>query len=810
MHHRTILKTVCLGLLAVILSGNIAQSLGKETAQSEQTGEERLSAAVALYPGSMYSLVKGSLVRIDMSNELITPFVQNGRTLVPVRFIAESFGAAVTWESSTQTAVISTEIRTIRIRLYSMEMTVNGQSETLDVPAMATGGRIFVPVRALAEALGKEVFYDSGLIVIGNDGKVFDPETDRELIRKTIRTVNVLPSVGSRENLVRMLSEAGAGQYGFSRDDLAWKETAASPAADGDSAEGSSGAANEYSGTNIQVSGVDEGDIVKTDGTYLYQIGTGEILIFRVYPADEMTLVSRIPFEGGTFEPQEMYISGNDLVVIGSAYSYSVYADEGTESVLKAEPVYYSETATKILIFDLTDRQKPVKGREVSLPGNTLSSRLIGRDLYVVCNQYIYNWSDAAAPLKPKYSDTAAGPGIMQVEYGDIRYMPPVVSSSYLVVAALSLDEPGKPVNLDTYLGAGSEIYVSENSLYVAVNEGYGGIRFMTIAEDGYFPPDTQEATLIYKFALNNASAAYSARGQVPGRTLNQFSMDENGGYFRIATTSGYSWMSGEGGSVNALYILDGDLSIAGRLEGMARGETIYSVRFMGDRAYVVTFRTVDPLFVIDLNNPKAPRVLGSLKIPGYSNYLHPYDENHIIGFGKDAITVSFKDAYGNEAGVGSYYMGMKVALFDVSDVANPIEKFTVSIGDRGTESEILYDHKALFFDKERELIAFPVNEAKVTGPVIDPISGYPHYGETVFSGAYVYHLNPESGFTLRGKLSHFYDSEKLQSGYYGMDYNRQIRRILRIGDVLYASSNGRVSAYDSGSLQELGRVSAN
>ena len=135
-----------------------------------------------------------------------------------------------------------------------------------------------------------------------------------------------------------------------------------------------------------------------------------------------------------------------------------------------------------------------------------------------------------------------------------------------------------------------------------------------------------------------------------------------------------------------------------------------------GRQSVYCNFPDSRSLFVIDLKDPGSPQALSALKIPGYSDYLHPYDENHVIGFGKDAITVPVKDGYGNEVGSATYYLGMKIALFDVSDVTNPIQEFSVEIGDRGTESELLYDHKALLFDKERQLLAFPVNETKVSG----------------------------------------------------------------------------------------------
>lgn len=798
-------------LLIVVISGLTGFSTfhyGAAAKDSSEIIRERLNGAVAIYSGSMFSLVNNNLQVIDPENELITPFIQDNRMLVPIRFIAESFGAKVSWDQAANAAAIVMGNSTVIIKINSTEMTINGKTVALDVPAMITGDRTFIPLRAVSEVLGKKVYYDRGLVVISSTADIFHTDNEKNLIDSIIDSVNILPIVGSREKLVGMLEKTGGPQIAY--DDIrtvvpAQKAAAAAPTSNSQVVSGES--SPNYSNTNVQVEGVDEADIVKTDGEYIYQVSNGKVLIYKAYPADDMALAGTISYTDGQFTPIELYIYQDKLVVIGSTtFNSSPLVSEPAQKVRSIYPIY-QETATKAFIYDVSDKSKPVNIREVSLAGNYVSSRLIADDLYVVSNQNIYNWQDSSTPLNPQYKDTAVSTDTITIPYDDIKYILPVVNSSYLLVAGLSLDEPTRPSSVETYLGAGNEIYVSLNNLYIAVNEGYGGIRPMRMTGNGLMPPQTQEATLIYKFLLKDAAATYQARGQVPGRILNQFSMDENDGDFRIATTFGNSWMTGADTSSNNVYILDSNLNVTGKLEDMAKGEKIYSVRFMGDRAYVVTFKTVDPLFVIDLADSWNPAVLGALKIPGYSDYLHPYDENHIIGFGKDTMAVPVKDSLGNEIGTTAYYLGMKVALFDVSDVSNPIEKYTVKIGDRGTESELLHDHKALLFDKEKQLLAFPVNEAKVDGPVLDPRSNVPNYGRTIFNGAYVYHLNLEEGFVLKGKISHTTSEDYLKSSYYEVDYNKQIRRLLLIDSVLYGVSNSEISAHDMDNLQKINSV---
>ena len=232
----------------------------------------------------------------------------------------------------------------------------------------------------------------------------------------------------------------------------------------------------------------------------------------------------------------------------------------------------------------------------------------------------------------------------------------------------------------------------------------------------------------------------------------------------------------------------------------------------MGARAYMVTFKKVDPLFVIDVSEPTNPKVLGKLKIPGYSDYLHPIDETHIIGVGKDTI----ESGYGDFA----WYQGMKMAIFDVSDVANPKEMHKIVIGDRGTDSYALQDHKAFLHDKEKELLVLPImlseipEELKknpeeqatgqtITSPTIVRPDNFPSYGEPVFQGAFVYKVTLENGFEERGRITHISEDEELKRGYYyGDEYS--VKRALFIGNVLYTLSDKMLKANDLQSLEDL------
>ncbi|HEX9061487.1 MAG TPA: beta-propeller domain-containing protein, partial [Clostridia bacterium] len=338
-----------------------------------------------------------------------------------------------------------------------------------------------------------------------------------------------------------------------------------------------------------------------------------------------------------------------------------------------------------------------------------------------------------------------------------------------------------------TYLGAGNNIYASEQNLYIAVS-GYRG--FNTGRRMKTIPLYGADKTLLYKFSLTKGAMTYLCKGEVPGTILNQYSMDENGNNLRIATTS---YSNSDHVMQNNVYVTDELLNVTGKLENLAPGERIYSVRFMGERAYVVTFRNVDPLFVIELKGSSNPKVLGALKIPGYSNYLHPYDDKHIIGFGKDTV-----DGKGGTA----YYMGLKMAMFDVSDVEKPVEMFTEKIGDRGTDSEVLNNPKALLFSKEKNLLALPVTlmEIKDGGKTK---SEFPEYGRFVFQGAYVYNIDLLNGFKLKGRITHLGRDDIEKAGDYWYQSPLNIDRILYIDDMLYTLSQRFIKANDIKDLTE-------
>lgn len=556
---------------------------------------------------------------------------------------------------------------------------------------------------------------------------------------------------------------------------------------------------NDYSETNTQVTGVDEGDVIKTDGEYIYHLQYNKVNVYRAYPADQLSFSSSIVF-GDDFYFQEMFLHDDQLIVIGNKQTninqinYPDILSKSIENSLMP-PYHNYKNFTKVIVMDRKTKNYNVI-KEFEIEGNYFSSRKLNDNLYMVSNKQIYTYMPMVKEFNGKFEYTEKqvieppyfkedNEELRKIAVQDIYYFPNFSTPEFMTVSTINLKDLSRDVHLETYIGASHSIYVSTENLYIA-NTKYRETTLMN--RNASYKAKTE----IHKIKLEDGKTTYMGSGMVDGRILNQFSMDEKDNYFRIATTTGETWRNDEFASKNHLFILDKNLKIVGSINNIAPTERIYSMRFMGDKAYMVTFRETDPFYVIDLKNPTDPKILGYLKIPGYSNYLHPYDENHIIGFGKEVY----------ETKQGFIEGGMKIAVFDVTDVANPTEKHKVEIGGRGTYSELLYNHKALLFDRDRNLLSFPIT---VYSEEASPNNFW--VGNFEFQGAYVYHLDMENGFDLKGRITHLTadDHKGIANYYYYGDKN--IQRVLRIEDVLYTVSGEMVKANRLGDLSEIRQI---
>ncbi|WLD91614.1 beta-propeller domain-containing protein [Alkalihalobacillus sp. AL-G] len=597
-----------------------------------------------------------------------------------------------------------------------------------------------------------------------------------------------LPSIGSKQELnayfSKAIKEMKERRSFDSGSDASGEESANTEALSMDSAKSAENSNPDYSKTNNQVSGVDEADTVKTDGNYLYQVMDGRIIITKLIPANQMKVMKSITYKQPSFSPSQLFLYKEQMVVIG--HSYEEIKSEKKASDRADLMIAPASSSMKAIVYDVSDRSNPVVIREVEMEGHYISARRINEYVYLVAQHHPNYWlldKNEKIDLRPRVFDTSMSDEKKPINYTDIQYFPQSKETNYTIISSFNLEKPKADATFTTYLGSGRDMYMSKENLFLAVMS-YPDIPFETRRD---FSPDST----IYKFSIDEEKVTFEGSAEVPGTVLNQFSMDEHDGNFRIVTTKGQVW-NDEQPSGNNLYIFDENLKQIGNLEDLARGERIYSARFMQDRIYVVTFKQVDPLFVIDASDPKNPSVLGELKIPGFSNYLHPYDENHLIGFGHDTKIVTGK---GQEGEPRILTQGVKISLFDVSDVHNPKEKFSEIIGGRGTHSPVNHDHKALLVHKKRNLFAFPIS-------VYENVEDGNHYEQNfIFQGAMVYNIDLKDGIQLEKKISHLEGNSPYE------EWESTIRRMIYIEDNIYAISPTKISAHNMDSYKQIGEV---
>ena len=542
-----------------------------------------------------------------------------------------------------------------------------------------------------------------------------------------------------------------------------------------------------HSETNQQVSGVDELDNVKNDGQYIYTITNNTVAIVQAYPTTDSRLLSRVNVSGTL---QGIFVVGNRLVIVSEnpGYSYPYYGGGaplpalGTGAsqpgnIAKIYPIQFSGT-TSLFVFDISNHANPVITTRVDVNGTLAGARLIGNDVYLVATQPVACYGEILLPEQIVNGQVVKATPT-QVYHSD------VVDQGYSFTTIVGFDTTQNnpsPVAKIYLIGATSTIYVSLRDIYLTQ------------------PMWSQsQQTIVHRISIDGLAITYQATGAVPGHVLNQFSMDEYNGYLRIATTNCCSQSGGPMPLAYAqvsqqetnVYVLDKSLHTTGKLEGLSPGEQIYSARFMGDKVYLVTYKRTDPLFVIGLQDPARPKLLGQLNVTGVSDYLQPYDETHLIGIGQSGTDVAWENAV--------RFTGLKISLFNVTDPNQPSETSRYLIGGPGSSSPAINDHKAVVFDRTLNLLVIPV---EITAQLQNTAYWYGY--QPIWQGAYVFNITPDNGIIFKGGIT------QLQNGQLPtwQDNNLFITRTLYIGNVLYTISNNMVQMNNLSDLSELGSVS--
>lgn len=452
----------------------------------------------------------------------------------------------------------------------------------------------------------------------------------------------------------------------------------------------------DYSDTNIREEGVGEPDIVKTDGKRIYTANSQRVQIVDIQK-EEMKQLGTIKLDEECYI-SEIFIKDDRLIVV---YTQTEFKDRGGEY-----GGYYQEY-TVAETFDVSKPEKPKSVGKITQSGTYNNMRVVGDYVYLLSNFYADAYS--ARTDRDMYIPSVQG---KRIESGDILMPMFPMGNKYTVVSAFSIKDPEKKVDSKAIFGSSGICYVSRNNIYVCENN-YGFYDVMPLARqsDGGNQDDGSSVTQTCIRKISYEDGKLEAVGQtvVDGTLNDSFSIDEYEGNLRLAVTVTQISSGNTGGLTfpgiqaeeeeqpqdsNSLYILDKNLKELSRIEGLAPDETIYSARFMGETGYFVTFRQVDPLFSVDLSDPEKPEIIGELKIPGFSQYLHPYGDGLLLGIGMDV----------DEAGVTTE--GVKLSMFDISDPAD-VEEVQKYILENTYSTDVSYNYKAAFVDVKKNLIGF-------------------------------------------------------------------------------------------------------
>lgn len=531
-----------------------------------------------------------------------------------------------------------------------------------------------------------------------------------------------------------------------------------------------------YSRTNVQVEGIDELDVVKTDGSYIYIANGSSILIIKAYPPDSLAEVGKIDFNTFFIEGLYIYSEANLLIVIGYRNWYSIATLEEKERQQNIgskiiSPTLIKEPTISILLYDLDNPSSPRQLLNITFPGSISGTRLYKSFLYVNNIQpvYRYNYDTEDMEILPPiiWIDGVEH----EISPSNIKYVPDVRDLSFTYNILFSLDVSTLEYSYETILlGYTSIVYMSYRNFYV-VQPIYSYYR---VFNNNVNTVSNEVRSRIIRFSINGLDVSFQAYGDVPGAIYSQFQLDEYNGFLRVSTTS-LMVVKNRPLTYTNLFILNDELNIVGSLTGVAKSERLYATRFYGDYAYLVTFRIIDPLFVVNMDDPANPYIEGELKIPGFSTYLHPISENLLIGIGYEVNNMT-------------QVTGLKVSLFSVADPTMPEEVDNIVFNSSDwIWSEALYNHKAILLFENDKIIGFS-------------ITFYNYTNKSSYDVKYVLIKALDQGLKII-KYLNLYSNEYMR-------FNLNVIRGLYIDSYLYIISYNGIMVYEISDFSLIYRLS--
>jgi hypothetical protein len=541
----------------------------------------------------------------------------------------------------------------------------------------------------------------------------------------------------------------------------------------GSGAGGTSGAAGstgatEYSTTNTQVASVDEADYIKNDGNTIFVLSSDGLHVIDAWPAAETHEVAHLALPGS---PRRMFLLDNRLVVYTRLASSGTTGSAGSSNPSDQGCTYGYDCRfaseggrTQVLVYDVTTPASPTELMRYEMSGGYVASRRIGSYVYTVVHDsgatevagLTYTFSATSYDdMEAKYAQILAANNAKIDSSPDDFFLPTITmtkpgGTATAVAAcqyalATQFAQGGSFVSLNTFdlttlvaptrtllASNAGYVFASATSLYMAVDR----LPEQTYSSSYYSTSHQANDSFVHKFKLSGTDTSYAGSVTLPGHILNQFAMDENDGVLRVASTKGWVPSTDVASYLTTYGVKAGTLTQLGQIGGIAPQEDIRSVRFDGDRGFVVTFKKTDPLFVFDLTDASNPKLMGELQIPGFSTYMQRLDENHMLAIG---FTADDHESF-------AYFNGIQIQIFDVSDLANPKLAWKTVIGTRGSSSEALTNHLAFNYFAPRKMLALPITVCEGGG-------NGSYATNMTFAGLMAFDVSLDTGITEHGRL---------------------------------------------------------
>ncbi len=662
--------------------------------------EDRLDRAVVLYKESPVIMADKEQMLIDNGNASFVPIIENQVAYVPISFFKSAYGASVTADMNEVSAAIRLNNEALVIDKEKADLVSSSSEKDIEYSNRIFKRRntIYVPLQVFAEAFDKEIHYYGDLVIVSEDKQAFTQDESADFINSLKAQVNSLPYVANESNL-KGITDA-LGRNGF------LKRAGAEDSGDA-----------QEDNSVVKLITDKKSDVIQSDSQYIYY-GRGNSIY--IIDHNSNTAAGRIDTDE-SFTVSKLYLQGNILVAAGNrraddsetptevttSDAAAQTQAQGTEGGTPSDIRNNCDCAAAY-VYDITDRSKPALKKEFSVDGGYVNSVKHGDYIYLLSQLSVFDSQTDGHFYPPSYRECPPEGVNSFLTFVDVQYFPEAGSDDYTVVSALNITDISVPANVKAYLCGGENVYLSENNLYVAKN------RYT-----GFDTNNNEENTFIYRIGLSNGNIALNGKGNVKGYVLDRHSMNENAGYFSIATE--YK-EKGTNKNITNIYILNNNMELCGEANRVANNAPVQSAIFTGDMIFLIPKEQGQAMYLIDSSNPTNPAGYGVLKLSTGSILIYPYDESHIL-------TIDDGDNV------------LKANAYSIEGRDNTVKLYSEELGKDNIITSLFANADFFTFDKEKNMFMLPVT-------ITDKESG-----RVTFDGSYIYELNLDDGFRRIGAV---------------------------------------------------------